>query len=323
MNLQNRIWITLLALGTILWGCNSLVYDDLSDCPQGVYVKFYSMTPCEVDSTFIGQVSDLHLFAFNEQDMLVSMTALKDVNLDRNNQILVPLSNGYYSFIGWAGVNDKFTMSSFTEGVTTKKDVMLTLKSQNNRAVALGDHKVWQGISPVVFLEDPAEVGTQYKYTAVNLQEVTNRINVEVELHESVLGDTDPRDYVIEISSANGTINIDGTMPLNKEALTYPATIAYTNNNLTASYSLMDLKTGYNNLISVKNVVTDELIWQGDLLGTVLLKNDNVNLACDNDFDVKFVIKDKCLNCGTYICWAIYVNDWQIHSYETELGGDY
>ena len=266
---------------------------------------------------------DLHLFAFNEQDVLVSITALKNVNLDGNNQTLVPLTNGYFSFIGWAGVNDKFTVSSFTEGVTTKKDVMLTLKSQNSQAIALGDHKVWQGVSPVVFLDDPKEVGTQYKYTAVNLQEVTNRINVEVELHDSVLGDTNPKDFVIEVSSANGTMNIDGTMPLNKEALTYPATIAYTDNSLTASFSLMDLKTGYNNLISVKNVVTDEVIWQGDLLGTVLLKNDNVNLACDNDFNVKFVIKDKCLNCGTYICWAIYVNDWQIHSYETELGGGY
>ena len=89
MNIQNKILITLFALGTILWGCDSLIYEDLSDCPQGVYVKFYSMTPCAVDSTFIGQVSDLHLFAFNEQDILVSVATQKNVNLDKNNQWLL------------------------------------------------------------------------------------------------------------------------------------------------------------------------------------------------------------------------------------------
>lgn len=323
MNIQNKILMTLFALGTILWGCDSLIYEDLSDCPQGVYVKFYSMTPCAVDSTFIGQVSDLHLFAFNEQDILVSVATQKNVNLDKNNQTLVSLTNGYYTFIGWAGVNDKFTTAAFKEGITTKKDVMLTLKSKNKQAEALGVHQVWQGESPVVFLQDPAVVGTEYKYTAVNLQEVTNRINVEVELHESVLGDTNPKDFVIEISSANGTMNIDGTMPLKTDILTYPSVVNYSDNKLKAQYSLMDLKTGYNSQITVRNTVKNETIWQSDLLGSILLKNDNVNLECNNDFDVKFVIKDKCLDCGTYICWAIYVNDWQIHSYETAPGGDY
>ena len=41
MNLRNKILITLFTLGTIFWGCDSLIYDDLADCPQGVYVKFY------------------------------------------------------------------------------------------------------------------------------------------------------------------------------------------------------------------------------------------------------------------------------------------
>ena len=62
MNVQNKILITLFALGTIFWSCDSLIYDDLADCPQGVYVKFYSMTPCAADSTFLGSVSSLTLF---------------------------------------------------------------------------------------------------------------------------------------------------------------------------------------------------------------------------------------------------------------------
>lgn len=321
MNLRSKITIALFALVSTTWGCDTLIYEDLSDCPQGVYVKFYSMTPCAVDSTFIGQVSDLHVFAFDANDVLVSVVTQKNANLDKNNQILIPVSDGYYSFIGWAGVNDRsFTLPSFTKGVTTKKDVMLTLKSQGQEAINLGGDKVWQGVSPVVYLQDPMVVGSEYKYTTVNLQEVTNRVHVELELHESVLGATKPTDFVVEISSANGTMNIDGTMPLGTKELNYPTKVAYTDNSVKASFSMMDLQTGYKNQITVKNKATGEMIWQSDLLGAVLLKNFNVNLACDHDFNVKFVIKDKCLDCGTYVCWAIFVNDWIVHSYETELG---
>ncbi|MDY4250261.1 FimB/Mfa2 family fimbrial subunit [Bacteroides pyogenes] len=323
MNIQNKILTTLFALGTMLWGCDSLIYEDMKNCPQGVYVKFYSMTPCAVDSTFIGQVSDLHLFAFNEKDVLVSASTKKNVNLDKNNQTLVPVTKGYYSFIGWAGVNEKFTVISFKEGITTKKDVMLILKSQSKQAEALGNHQVWQGTSPVVYLQDPAVVGSEYKHTTVNLQEKTNRVNAEIELHKSILKDADPKDFMVEITSANGTMNIDGSMPLKTDVLTYPSVITYTDKSVKAQFSLMDLKTGYSNLITVRNVRTKEVIWQSDLIGSILLKNPDVNLECKHDFDVKFVIKDKCLDCGTYICWSIFVNEWQIHSYETELGDEY
>lgn len=321
MNLLHKTLIALFALATMLWGCAYLVNEDMTKCPQGVNVMFYSKTPCAVDSTFIGQVSNLHLFAFNEREVLASIVTMENVNLDRNFQAYVPVSNGYYTFIGWAGVNEKFDVASFTVGLTTKDDLMLRLKSIGDQAEDLSGHQVWQGISPVVLLENPKDVGSQCKYTAVNLQEVTNRINVEVELDESILEDTNPRDFVIEVSSANGSMNIDGSMPLNTAELKYPTSLAYTDTKVMAYYSLMDLQIGYNNKITVRNIVKDEVIWESDLLGTILLKNSNVNLACDNDFDVKFVIKDRCLNCYTYICWAIYVNGWQIHSYETELGG--
>ncbi len=319
MNLRNKIALTLLFFGALLVGCKN-IYEDLSECPQGVYVKFYSKTPCAVDSTYIGQVSDLHVFAFDDKDVLVSTIRQKNVSLDKDFKVLVPVSNGYFSFIGWGGVNDNlFTQTPFVKGVTTKKDVMLTLKATKRMAAALKNHQVWQGVSPTVFLEDPTQVGTVYKHTAVNLREVTNRLNVEVELHESVAKNIAPGDIEVEITSGNGVMNIDGTMPLKQEILTYPSVVTIDKNKLTAKYSLMKLKTGYDNQILIRNKKTGDLIWKTDLIGSILIKNPNVNLDCLNDFNVKFVLKDKCLNCGTYYCWAIYVNDWMVHSYEVEL----
>jgi hypothetical protein len=325
MNLRNKILITLFALGTIFWGCDALIFDDLADCPQGVYVKFYSMTPCESDSTFIGSVPSLTVFAFDENNKLVTSVTQQNVNLSRDFEVLLPVSDGNYTFVAWAGVNDKFTVSSFTNGVTTKTDVMLTLKATSGVAADLSGTHVWQGESPVVFLPDPAEYASFYEHTAVNLQEVTNRIELIVEFDKATMKDYNPEELHVEVASANGTMRIDGSMPLNEEALVYPfAGPAFDDNVATWNYNLLDLKTGYDNKLNIYytgNKPEGETVFNGDLIAMILLaaQDGKVNLDCDNDFTIKVIIKDYCVECWTHFSCSIYVNDWLVHSYSTEL----
>lgn len=316
MNVRNKILITLFALGTIFWGCDSLIFDDLADCPQGVYVKFYSMTPCETDSTFIGDVASLTVFAFDENDKLVASVTQQNPTLSRDFEVLMPVQNGNFSFVGWAGVNDQFTLGTFTNGTTTKKDVMLTLKSASGVAANLNGTRVWQGESPVVFLPDPADYASFYEYTAVNLQEVTNRVELIVEFDKTTMKDYDLEAIHAEVSSGNGTMRIDGTMPLNQDALVYPSSNSTFNDNVaTWHYNLLDLKTGQDNKLHVYYTGNDEegeTVFNGDLM--------QANLDCDNDFTVKVVIKDYCVECWTHFSCSIYVNNWLVHSYSTELG---
>jgi hypothetical protein len=96
--LPYKLLMTLFALGTMLWSCDSFIYDDLKHCPQGVYVKFYSKTPCASDSTFIGSVPSLTVFAFDKNDKLVTSVTKTNVNLDRNYEVYMPVSNGNYTF---------------------------------------------------------------------------------------------------------------------------------------------------------------------------------------------------------------------------------
>ena len=214
--------MTVFALGTIFWGCDSLIYNDLADCPQGVYVKFYSMTPCAVDSTFIGNVSSLTIFAFDEEGKLVASVNQQNVDLSRDFEVLMPVSNGYFSFVAWTGVDEGFTRKTYSSGITTKKDVMLAINSTNNIAARLSRvQRIWQGESSIVFLPDPKKTGSLYKQTAINLHELTNRVKVTVEL-DPTIKDFTPQDLTAAISSANGIINIDGSMPLNSAVLSYP-----------------------------------------------------------------------------------------------------
>lgn len=325
MNLRNKILMTLFALGTIFWGCDSLVYDDLADCPQGVYVKFYSMTPCESDSTFIGSVPSLTVFAFDENQKLVTSITQQNTNLSRDFEVLVPVSNGNFTFVAWAGVDDKFTKGTFTNGATTKKDVMLKLNAASGLAANLSGTRVWQGESSAVYLPNPEEYGTLYKHTAVNLREVTNRVKLIVEFDKATMKAYDPKALHAEVSSANGTLHIDGTMPLNEPVLTYPSAVAYGENMATWNYNMLALKTGYNNNLHIYytgNKEEGEAVFDGDLIAGILLRavEKGVNMDCENDFTIKFLIKDYCVECWTHFSCSIYVNDWLVHSYETEMG---
>lgn len=329
MNLKNKIWIPLFVLGTILLGCDTLIYDELDDCPQGVYVKFYSMTPCAEDTTFIGNVSSITVFAFDENEKLVTTVTKEQVDLRSDYELLLPVADGYFTFIGWAGVNHHFVRSSFVEGTTTKKDVMFKIQSENNFFADLTDTRVWQGQSSPVFLPNPNEFGEVFKQTAINLNEQTNRVKVVVEFDESVTELT-PKDLTIAMASANGTINIDGSMPLNSQQLFYPVQhTTYADRSVAWDFTLLELVAGYSNRLTITYPKTGAKVFDGDLIAGILLNTvaGGVNIACQNDFTVKFLVKDYCASCGpehptdpeTYFSCAVYVNDWLVHSYDTEL----
>mgnify|MGYP002408781964 FL=1 len=327
-NLKIKLLMSLSILGVIFGGCDSLIYDNLEDCPQGVYVKFYSMTPCETDSTFIGNVSNLSVFAFDDKDKLVVTHNQHNVSLSRDFEVLMPVSNGNYNFVTWAGVNDNFSVENFTPGTTTKQDVMMTLKMNDSKAVQLGDHKVWQGESRTIHLPDPAISGALYKYTAVNLREVTNRIKLIVEFDRTTMKEKLPKDLRVKVSSANSIMHIDGTTKRNAQQVEYPAQdVVITDDVGEWNYSLLDLVTGMNNNLKITleeegdDSGEEKLVFDGDLIASILLRavDKGVSLDCENDFEVKFLIKDYCVECWTHFSCNIYVNNWLVHSYSTDL----
>ncbi|MGI6074695.1 MAG: FimB/Mfa2 family fimbrial subunit [Fermentimonas sp.] len=309
-------------------GCGKYIYDDLEECPQGVNISFYNQTPCMDEPGEVGEVAGLHLFAFDLNDKLVKVEKVEGlVDLVKAYKIeLPPVEEGQYSFIAWAGTATKFfDLSDFVVGTTTKEDVMMALKLQENKAAALGDHKVWQGESKVIALPDRKEYGTVFADVAINMLEVTNRIHYTLKLHESVCDKLDIDDFEITISSANGTSLINGRMPLKQPRIIYPGTeIARDDKSVSLDYTLMELKSGYGNELKVYNKKEDKIYFVQDLLGKVLMENPNVNLECIHDFDIVMEIEDKCASCpDNNLVVTIIINDYKIHSFTVELGNKY
>jgi len=81
---------------------------------------------------------------------------------------------------------------------------------------------------------------------------------------------------------------------------------------------MLKLETGQENTLVIKSKEGETELFRGSLLGTLLLKNPEVNLACDHDFVIDFTAEDQC-DCGEYIILEIRVNNWLVHSYQTNV----
>ena len=55
----------IMLLACCLIGCDSAVFDNLSDCPQGVNFHFYSQTPCEQFPNYPSDIRQVRVFAFD------------------------------------------------------------------------------------------------------------------------------------------------------------------------------------------------------------------------------------------------------------------
>ena len=316
--LYNRIAAALLLITGIMMtgnGCDALIYEDMLDCPQGVYLKFYTKTPCDTDTIYPADISNLNVFVFDENDRFVADYTEENVTLSSGYEMLIPIyPHGKYSFVAWANVDNHYEMKNLQQGTTTKENLLLQLKQSAGMAVDLKGETLYAGTSDHVFLPDPESVlGAFYEHTSIRLTQYVNRIDVIVE------GFAVPQDYKVEITMRNGDYAVNGDILLNGDAMQYPPEYSYGDSTLTAKFNTLKLETGYDDWLTLKGK-EDEVLYHEDLLGTLLLQNPDVNLSCDHDFVIRFKVKE---NDDTYVVTEVWVNDWLIHSYDTEIDSDY
>jgi hypothetical protein len=326
MNLRNKILLAIFALGTIV-GCDSLIYDDLKDCPQGVYVSFYSKTPCAEDSTY-PVVESLKVFAFDKNGILAAEQEVQNPKLSKDYEMLIPLKEGDYTFIAWTGINaERYTVAKTEIGKTTLNEVLFEIKEVNKiaNATPTPGFKIYMGTSEKVSLPAANEFGSVFEHTEINILEQTNRIQV------SLVGIKNPERYDILVFSANGSMNFDGHITRNKEQLNYPGEVDATSTpkTLISKFNTLKLQTGYHNKLVVYDKHEKKNIFYADLIGSILLsKGDdhdtNIDLSCTHDFNIKLYVKDVC-DCETYEFIACEVNliKWDLHSYNIDLGDNF
>jgi hypothetical protein len=308
-NMQMSCYGVLLVFCIFFHGCG--IYDDMKDCAQGINVYFYSKTACSSDTVY-PSVQDVKVLVFDANDLLVSASEDKHVTMQAAYHQTVKAANGLFSVVAWAGLGSvPFDMNAAETAITTKTELLFRLQRAAQQAASLEGKRVYYGESSTIFLPDPAEYGSVFETAKINLKEITNRFTITVE------GLPPTGDYELIVESANGAMNIDGSMAAD-EVIQYPAVASVNEGVLEAKFTVLKLETGRSSTLIVKDKQHGQELFRGDLLGTLLLKNPEVNLACDHDFSIRFTAADQCA-CGTYMVVEIWVNNWLVHSYTADL----
>jgi hypothetical protein len=295
-----------------LSACN--IYDDRSDCPQGIHARFYSRTTCSTDTLYPEAISNLHLYVFDADGRLVSDATERGVSLTPHYERTVEAADGVYTVVAWSGVDVEGleVATPLSQGTTRKEDLLFRLKQNGTRAASLAGKQLYYGESKPVYLPDPADYGSVFRTVHINMLEQTNRINVSVE------GLPHAASYEIAVETRLNGISFDGK-PASGVSMEYPSgEVTTTDGVLRSSFTTLTMATGMQTQLVVRDKNTTQELYRGDLLGTLLLKNPAVNLECDHDFDIRFTTADKC-GCGEYMITEIWVNNWLVHSYDTDF----
>lgn len=298
----------------VLLNITGCVYDDRDDCFQGINVHFFSKNACDADTVY-PSLSGLKLFVFDENDNLVASRDADNEEITAHYSKTLKARNGLFTVVAWGGLSsDAIDLQEIKEFITIKKDVLFRILQNTQGEISLPEStKIYFGESRPIFLPDPAEYGSVFEQAEVNMQEITNRLKVQIE------GLPQTNDFEVVIESENSSMNIDSSVAQGNKVKYISTTPVFDANGvLQVNLTTLQILSGYNIALVINDKTLGKELYRGDLLGTLLLKNPGVNPACDRDFTIRFTAADQC-NCGTYMIMEIWVNNWLVHSYNANL----
>ncbi len=315
----------LLLLVMLTAGCRkNLIFDDNEQCLSYIHVHFYSKTPCQTDSSYLGKVSNLTLLAFDAQKRLQYISQQENVDMNRDFSVVVPIKQaGKFTFIAWTGLDDDFIVEKLRVGESTQQDLMAHIRENKGVLSDLTGKQVYAGMSQTpVEMADPKEVGTFSKDSYVNLLERTYRIKVittfETEHKKVVL---QRNNIGVELKSPHKGFTPDGKFILgsvgsSSSILRYPGQFDYIREN-EFSYTFTTLGIFSGNILTVEYLQDGKRLFMADVLDDILQKRPEINLACTHDLEIKILFKQKP-ELSFYTA-SIWLNSWLIHSYKIDL----
>lgn len=313
MDKYRKILAAILLLGglSIVLSSGCIREGQGSGCDLFLDIHFYSKTECQGEREYPEEIENMALLLFDEHGVLVDYRINLEVNLDSSYTERMSIKEiGRYTIDTWAGVIDPaFFIVDPQIGTTTRDNLFIKLRRTQGQFFPIDGIKVYFGES--IPLDATSENYSSAVNTSINLREITNRLTVTVEGLDGEL-----ENYEINVESNDGSMTLEGTLAPD-DVMRYDYTERSAIGLLMADFTILKLEQGYVNDLVIRNTKTEVELFRGDLLETLLLKNPTINMACTNDFRLRFKA-DEIGSDGTYMITGIWVNDWQVHSYDLD-----
>ena len=309
----------IMLLACYLIGCDSAVFDNLSDCPQGVNFHFYSQTPCEQFPGYPSDIREVRVFVFDDDDLLVGEFSDKKAVLSADYSLSATLRHtGKLTFVAWGGSDlAAYDFSGFKKGVTTKREMRVALRLKENR-ISSAPGPLYVGVSSVS-LENREDMGSVYERVAFNMQELTYRVHFTI----SSIGSPFPIDgeFVIRIEDDNGVYDFNGRIALCERFEYATEAVHDAEGALKADFTLMKLEEGRNAIVSLIDKTTGVTLYTADLVDDIIMFRGDAgeppySLECDHDFPITLKLKYEK---ETWTLVQATVLDWNVISRPIEL----
>lgn len=306
-------------LACCLMGCNLTVFDDLSDCPQGVNFQFYSQTPCEQLPYYPSDIRQIRVFAFDERNTLVGEFSDEAVTLSADYWLSATFRHvGKLTFVAWGSSDfSAYDFSDFKDGVTSKQEMWVSLRMQEKK-ISSASSSLYVGLSSVS-LDGHEGLGSVYERMAFNMQELTYRVRFTIKS----VPDSFPLDekFEVKIEDDNGVYDFAGQIITGTRFEYIAEAIHDEDGVLRADFTLMKLAEGRNAIVSVINKTTKETIYKANLVDDLIMYRGDLgeppyNLECEHDIPITLVLTYEK---QTWMLIRATILDWNLVFRPVEL----
>lgn len=291
------------------------------------------------NSSFAVPAGKLHLLAFDQKGILAANTSMDLAQAQAVKAVPLQVKGaGNYRVLAWAGVDAaQWDVANLTNGTTRINDIFLTQKAAAANATAanesssaqngtatngahwlsdLAGQQVWMGANAnfVAFPEAEKE-GGHTRTAVVNIAPQLFQVTAEIEVDPTTFdgkNDLLADSFDIEVTTHHAALHADGTPQV--ETTTHRVALQRTSTKTTLrtafaipALSARDAKV---TLTLVNRHGTESrVVEQGtfDLLGLLQLQQD-FDPQCERAAHLRFLLRDRCLECGEFACYAVVAN---------------
>lgn len=305
-------FVTMMLIALMAMGCDRSVFDDLSNCPQGVHFEFYTQTPCQSGPSYPKAIQQLRVFAFDENDILVDEFSAEEVALSGDYRLETLFNQeGNFTFVAWGGEDlSMYDFSDFTVGKTKRNELYVSLRT-TGPVIDQHPAPLYNGESETpLSIQNREGMGSIFDLVSLNMREITNRIKF------SIYGLPTTESYAVSISANNVMYTIDGDV-IDDPAVIYDYIypVEQIDKALYSYFTVMQLEEGADIRLNITDTKTGMEVFSADLVDELLMYKGQFgpppySLTCDHDFNVIIVFAPS--SGGTWMTQKVVINDWNV-----------
>ncbi len=335
-----RLISVAVAAGVTSTGCNSLIYDDLPECPAGLNVRFQFNYTLDRGEAFAEQVHSVNVWAFDQTGKFVwSGSASGEGLKEPGFELETPLGEGIYDFVAWCGLdgNDDFSLATYTPA--SKEELEVKLKSTEKDGLNVSSshfkglfHGFKYGVEHKVDVNKPS-------ITTVTIPLIKDTNDIAVMLVNEDGTVLDAKDFTVSFTYADSWLAWDNAVMATSPTITYtPWSTLYgetTNgraegdddpvrSSVLYEMSVSRLMVGGDAYLDVVRNTDGERIIHIKLIDYFVWSKgnrfdeytDQEYLDRRSDYEALFFIDNEL---GWYAAMGIYINGWAVVPPQTAL----